>query len=126
MPNFVYVEGVDRLVADLDKAISTAIPEITAVLSKGALNIKKDWQGRWKGLKHAPATPYSIGYDIAVTPGAITATIGPDKNKRQGALGNLLEFGSLNNAPRPGGSPALDAEAPKFEAALDALMEKLL
>jgi len=126
MPNLVSVEGVNVLVAELDRAISRAIPEVTGVLSKGALNIKKDWQTAWKGLKHAPATPYAVGYDIAVTPGTISAIVGPDKNKRQGALGNLLEFGSLNNPPKPGGSPALDAEAPKFETALDALMVKLL
>lgn len=125
MASTVRVEGLDRLVADLDKAISTAIPEITGVLSKGAFNIKKDWQGSWKGLKHAPALPYAVTYDIVVTPGAISAEIGPDKDRRQGALGNLLEYGSINNAPHPGGSPALDTEAPKFEAALDALTEKL-
>jgi len=124
--NTVSVEGVNAIVAELDRAISRSIPEVTGVLSKGAFNIKKDWQAAWKGLKHARALPYAVTYDIATTPGAITAIIGPDKNRRQGPLGNLLEFGSMNNAPKPGGSPALDAEAPKFEKALDALMKTLL
>lgn len=120
------VEGLDRLIAELDHASAGVIPGVTAVVSKGALNIKRDWSGSWKGLKHAPALPFAIGYDLFTTPVAIRAVIGPDKDRKQGALGNLVEFGSLNNPPHPGGSPALDREAPKFEAAMVALTEKLL
>jgi hypothetical protein len=120
------VTGVDKIVAEFAMAEQRTLPEVMAVVSRGAVQIKKDWAQRWGGLKHAPALPRSIGYDLFATPLRVGADIGPDKNKPQGALGNLVEFGSLNNSPRPGGSPALDAEAPKFIAAMEALTKKLL
>jgi hypothetical protein len=114
------------LVADLGKAEAAAIAEARKVVEKGAVNIKKDWQRRWSGLAHAPALPAAITYDAGYGFGKIEAEIGPDKGRRQGALGNLIEFGSVNNAPIPGGVPALQAEAPRFEKALiDALGDPL-
>lgn len=122
----INVDGLTEVVTTLSKAASRALPETAAVAGRGALNIKKDWQARWKGLKHAPALPYAVGYDVGFGLRSVFAVIGPDKGKRQGALGNLLEFGSVNNAPTPGGLPALATEAPKFERALEDLTERLL
>lgn len=114
-----------NLVADLDRAQSRAVPEVRQVVAKGALNIKADWARRWSGLAHAPAVGRSISYDQTTTATSVGAEIGPDKGRRQGALGNLLEFGSRNNAPIPGGLPAAAAEAPRFERALADLGERL-
>ena len=71
--------------------------------------------------KHAPAYPASISYSLslgAALVGRIEAEVGPDKSKRQGALGNILEFGSPHSAPHNDGGRALRDEAPKFEAEL--------
>ena len=100
--------------------------EVDAVVTKGALNIKQDWARRWSGLAHAPAAGASINFDVYHLPGSVRAEIGADKSRRQGPLANLLEFGSKNNAPIPGGLPALDAEAPRMEKALGDLGERLL
>lgn len=89
----------------------------TALTTKGALNIKRDWQASASGLPHAPAYPASINFDILPTPTAIAAEIGPDKSKRQGALGNLIEYGSVHNPPHLDGARALAAEEPRFYAA---------
>lgn len=126
MPGEFVVTGLTEFIVELDKATSRALPEATAVVVKGALNIKRDWARRWSGLKHAPMVGRAVSYDVTTTIGAISAEIGPDKAKRQGALGNLIEYGSVNNPPIPGGSPALDAEAPKFERAMLDLSRKLL
>ena len=109
---------VRKLAAELGAIPPQTMPQVRAVLQKGALNIKNDWRARWTGLSHVPALPYSITYDTTLLATSAKAEIGPDKGKRQGALGNLIEFGSINNAPHPGGGPALAAEAPKFEKAL--------
>lgn len=118
--------GLDEFIADVDRALKITDREVRAVVEKGALNIKKDWARRWAGLRSAPSLAAAVSYDVSYGFGGVKAEIGPDKARRQGALGNLLEFGSVNNAPRPGGLPALDAEAPRFEKALGDLVEKLL
>jgi HK97 gp10 family phage protein len=122
----IRIEGLKELVADLDKATSRALAEVRAIVEKGANNIKKDAVGRVSGLAHAPAYPRSIGYDIGYQIGAVAAQIGPDKNRRQGALGNILEYGTANNPPRPHLAPALRAEEPRYTSALEALAAKLL
>ena len=50
--------------------------------------------------------------------GVVSADIGPDKSKPQGALGNILEYGTVNNAPFAHLGPALDREAPGFTKAI--------
>jgi hypothetical protein len=68
-----------------------------------------------------------VSYDVFHTfAGNSHAEVGPDKAKRQGALGNIIEFGTPKNAPIPGGLPALETEAPRFEKALGELGERLL
>lgn len=120
------MSDLDKLAADLGKAPVEALAAVQAVVSKGAVNIKKDWREAWKGMPHAPALPYSIGYDTTVHVHDITATIGPDKGKTQGALGNLIEFGTATSGPHPAGQQALDREEPRFIAALEAVVEKML
>jgi hypothetical protein len=114
-------------VADiLVRAAAVAPLAARAVVAKGALNIKTDARARISGLAHAPAYPSAITYDSHETAGSAWAEIGPDKDKRQGALGNLLEYGSTNNGPRPHMGPAAEAELPKFAAAMEELAVKAL
>lgn len=118
--------GLNELAVALESAADDAVDEGRKVVSRGALQIKNDWRRRWSGSPHAPALPYAIGYDVRTAGTRVSAEIGPDKAKRQGALGNLYEFGSVNNAPRPGGAPALAAEEPRYVAALEKLAVDLL
>lgn len=117
---------LDRWVHDIGEAVELAPKETRKVVAKGALNIKTDARRRVTGLKHAPAYPSSITYDTKESTTGAEAEIGPDKNKRQGALGNLIEYGSVHNSPRPHMAPAADAEAPRFEKAMEDLAAKLL
>jgi hypothetical protein len=122
----VEVAGRRELETVLTKAASRSVPAVRAVVERGALNVKTDWRQRWGGIAHAPALPAAVTYDVRFGFGSVSAEIGPDKEKRQGALGNLIEFGSENNAPIPGGLPALQAEEPRFERALADLGERQL
>lgn len=112
------VTGLDEVVATFGRIEKGALPAVDAVVARAALNIKRDAVKRVSGLAHAPAYPRSIGYDVFHTPFTSRARIGPDKDRRQGALGNILEYGTIKNAPIPHLQPALDAEAPRFEAAI--------
>lgn len=113
------------LVRDLDRAAELTVAETRKVVSKGLLNIKQDARGRISGLAHAPAYPYSISYETAVVHGTtVYGDVGPDKERRQGALGNILEFGTLKNPPHPHMGPAGEAEEPKFADAMEELVAK--
>lgn len=126
MSSGVRVEGLDGLEELLQHAQDTVVDETRQVVKKGAQNIKTDVRARWHGLHHAPFLEFAVGYDVTVNGTAVKAEIGPDKAKRQGALGNLVEFGSIHNAPHPALSPALDIEEPKFVQALEDMAVRLL
>ena len=110
---------LQALTARLSRAGAEASRQAEQVVARGALNIKNDWRAnaiRTAGA-HARAYPYSIGYDLHPLPGGgARAVIGPDKGARQGALGNLLEYGSVHNPPHNDGGRALVAEEPRFHA----------
>lgn len=118
--------NLDAWIADLDSAAEDALPQARKVVARGALNIKKDAKERIGGLAHAPAYPKAISYDTRTSGMSTEAEIGPDKLRRQGALGNLLEFGSVNNPPHPHILPAVEAELPRFEQAMSDLAARLL
>lgn len=122
--------GVDDLLAAaraLEQVATQAPRELKRVVSKGALNVKRDWRANAAASSgnHAPYYPASIGYDLDTIPGGAQATVGPDKDRRQGALGNLLEFGSVHNAPHNDGGRALAAEEPRLVAAVEDVAEQL-
>lgn len=125
MPTSIRVSGLAELVVDLDKATSRMLPEVAAVLGKAGGNIKRDTQRRWGGMRHLPKLPGLVSYDVAHGFGKVYVEVGPE-HIGQGELANVAEFGTVNNAPRPGLSPSLDEEEPKTVLALDALLAKLL
>jgi hypothetical protein len=98
--------------------------DVEAVVFKGAMNIKKDAARRASGFAHAPRYPGSIDFDMHYSLRGPAAEIGPNKSKAQGALGNLIEFGSVNNPAHPHMGPAGEAEEPKFGKALEDLAAK--
>ncbi|MFD6770594.1 hypothetical protein ACFWC6_30725 [Micromonospora chalcea] len=119
-------DGVARLRVKLDRAVSEAPEEAGKVVEKGALNIKNGMRRRVGGIAHAPAYPAAITYDRSAGLRGPEAEIGPDKRRRQGALGNILNYGSVNNAPIPHVEPAADEELPRFEKAMEDLAVRLL
>lgn len=117
------IDGLTNLVADLSRASVTAGAAAHKVVAKGALNVKKDWQQRASGLAHAPLYPASITYETKIKGLGVEALIGPDKSLPQGALGNLITYGSVNNPPTGDDVAVAEAEAPRFAAALQAVAD---
>lgn len=103
-----------RLAADLGDASGDG-REYSKALQVTAYKVMQAWRGKATGDPHAPAYPYSISYDVHGAGANLTAEVGPDKKRRQGALGNLKEFGSVNNPPRGYGAAALQENIPDFE-----------
>jgi len=119
---------LNALAATLEGKAGGIGAEAAAVVRRGALNVKTDARRFASGLRHAPLYPRSITYDIHGDGrfGAVEAVIGPDKDLPQGALGNILEYGTSNNPPHTHLGPALDREGPNFEKALlDAALKDL-
>lgn len=117
------MDDLRSLAHDFAEAPAKAQRAAVEVVEKGAYNVKEGWaeNARQSSGRHAPAYPSSISYTLSLgeaLKGNIAADIGPDKSKRQGPLGNLLEFGSPHSPPHNDGGRALQVEAPKFEQAL--------
>ncbi|MGW4784229.1 hypothetical protein [Streptomyces sp. NPDC004230] len=127
MDNRFDMSDVRRLQRHLTRSIPQLRRDARAVTMRGAVNIKKDWRAnaRQTAGKHGRLYPNSIGFDFAAYGRDIfMATIGPDKNGPQGALGNLLEYGSVKNPPHNDGGRALATELPRFEAQMALLAER--
>lgn len=122
----IVVTGLSELEKTLNVDWVKTGRDLRAVVNRGALNVKMDWRSRWRGMKHLPALPYAVTYDMRVLGGTVSAEIGPDKAKNQGPLGNIIEFGSPTSAPIPGGLPALMREEPRFVSSLEKLMRDVL
>lgn len=109
------MSDVVRFAARIPHAEAAMVAPLAGVVETTASAIEKDLRSKARGVGHAPSFPSSITHDIR----GLSAEIGPDKNKRQGALGNILYFGTVNNAPvleHP--QAALDRARPAFEAAV--------
>lgn len=115
------IDQLKKLAVELEHAPEVATDDVRKIVAKGSLNIKNDWKRRWSGMKHLPSLPSSITYDIRAAGTRVVGEIGPEHGRRQATLAHFLEneYGSVRNAPRPGGAPALQAERPRFERALE-------
>lgn len=115
-----------KLSADLAAAAVEHPKKARPIFQRAGLNVKTDAQKLSSGLAHAPHYPHSITYETSESPGSLDAVIGPDKDKVQGALGNILEFGTSKNAPIPHLLPAAKAEEPRFVKAIEGIAEDIL
>lgn len=122
----VDIRQLDQWADVLRAAGEDALSSGEKVVSKGALNIKTEAR---ENAPHGPHTPHyrnSINYDIKREDDAVEAEIGPDKNKRQGPLGNIFEYGTIDTPPKPHLEPALDHEEDRFYEACEQLAVDLV
>ncbi|WP_449408001.1 hypothetical protein [Microbacterium maritypicum] len=125
-----------KLAVDIGEVPPEAGKNLHAAVEVTATDVRDTARENAAGMLHAPAFPRSITYDIGSGysfvremfggggADSITAEIGPDKDRPQGALGNLIEYGSVNNPPRGIMHGALQAHEANLESgvakALDA------
>lgn len=113
MAGVVDTSQLDKLAADLEAVPDEVLPKLKKVVSKGALNVKNGMQADAADGASYRHFSRSIGYDL--TNGGLGATIGPNKEQIQGALGNLLYFGTSRTGGVLNINRPLDEEAPRFE-----------
>jgi hypothetical protein len=120
------VSDVYEFALGLDKTADDVFKKLRPVVSKGALNIKRDMQADARGHPHTRYLPAAINYDTKSTRSTISAEIGPDKDKPGGAIANIVYFGTSKNAAVLDINGPLDREEPKFLKAIEDVIEDLL
>lgn len=112
------------LAADLDRGAWKAIPAVAAVVAKGAHNVKNQMSAEAENSGHYRHFSRTFSYDLKR--GGMEAEIGPDPDKTQGPLDNILYFGTSKSAAVLDIESALRQEAPKFEKHIADAVEKSL
>lgn len=118
-----------KLSVDMGRTPVVTAAAARAVVQKGSLNIKNQMISEATsvlGSGSARYFPQSITYETRELATSATGIIGPDKARVQGALGNLLYFGTSRDAPVLNLLGPLEAEEPRFIAALLAAAEKAM
>ena len=114
-----------RVAANMGKIASGLLPDVDAVVKRGAQNIKDEMVAEAKASRHFKGMAGSISYDSKYGVGSVGYEIGPDKGRRGGALGNIYYFGTS----RGGGSGDLEGpmnrEAPELAKHLGDLLGDL-
>jgi len=115
---------LDAFAQELLRAVPAIQPKVKAVVSKGALNIKNQLRDEAAKSPHFKGIGWTISYDITDDLSGIEAEIGPEK-KAAGNLGNIAYFGGVHGggATLPDPQGALEAEADRFMAALEMVMD---
>ena len=117
---------VRALATDLGKVPREVEKEADRVLERGALGVKNvmvaDAQ---RHTGHAKHFHRSLSYDRS--PGSrLSYEVGPDKDRMQGALGNLLYFGSRNNGPTLDIEAGMVAEEPRLMSEMGKMLERVM
>jgi hypothetical protein len=113
--------SLNQLRADLAEVPENAHVNIRAAVRFTAHGIRDGARQAASGIAHAPHYPRAITYDVTdlgVGRG-VSAEIGPDKSRPQGALGNFLEYGDPRTPPQAHLGPALDRWTPDFVHGLE-------
>lgn len=117
---------VTKLSHDLGKVPGRITREAEQITKKGAQNVKETMQAEAKSSGHYKHFAGSISYDRAMSVGGVAYEVGPDKWRTQGALGNILYFGTSKNGPVLDIEAGLRKEAPNFEKHLADLAGSVL
>lgn len=118
---------LQTLAADFGKASAGLLKDVDKVAKKAAQNIKDDLSAQAAASTHFRGMAGSISYERAYGLGSVGYEVGPDKDRRGGALGNIFFFGVPEGGGGTGDLDApLAAEGPRFVKALSELAEDRL
>lgn len=112
---------LNYLAADLGEVARGIIPNVTTAVTVTARHVKDAWRDKLKGSETLPGLPHAVTYDVDKNTvfgvDVIRAEIGFAKDRNQGRLGNISEFGtpSAPSALRGYGHAALEENQEDFE-----------
>lgn len=117
-----------RAFADELKTSGSRTKSFRPMMMKAGMNVKRDWQealGKSRSFKGVKSTP---SFDVESTADGLEVEVGPRTAGR--VPGDLVSIAHFGGARGGGGvtdpQEFLDAEAPKFEKALQDVVDRLL
>lgn len=122
----VTVTGLEDVVADFDGSAMRLAVNLRKAVQVTCIKVRNDARRRIAGHRYLPAYPYSITYDTKITSEGVEGEVGPDKQRAQGALGNIIEYGTSKNAPIPHLGPALDAHENDLHVGVDIAIQQAM
>jgi hypothetical protein len=118
-------DDLRQLAVDLSRAAKTVDPR--KFVQVEAHRIKQDWQREWTGIRGMPHIARSVTYDTKLTASGAEAEIGPDPDRPQGPLDNIVEYGGSTQGPIRPVTPRLVKDAgDRMEKYLSEQVEDLL
>lgn len=118
----VDVDGAAGVARDLE-TVERLMPRFRRVVERGAWNVKQSMSDDARSNGYARHFHRSISYDMT---GELSAEIGPDKHRVQGALGVFMYFGRSDTPGVLDLESPLRREIPRFELALIDVAEDVL
>jgi hypothetical protein len=115
----LHVSGMAEWQRVLDALPERAPKAFRDVVKRGGVQIKKDWQRRWREISHPkghiPHLIRNVGFDESEHGATFTATVGVQSGRLQTRLASIISYGSLTSAPHDAGREALEAEVPNMQ-----------
>lgn len=109
---------IDQLADDFLKEAEALDARVIPIVENAARRVRDRARENAAGQPSLPHYPASITYSVDHSAGGVGADIGPDKDLPQGALGDIIEDGSVNNPPQHNIARASAAEEDRFELEL--------
>lgn len=99
----IVTEGLEELIIDLGPKMNLRVLDNVVVATGVTMNkMKTEARASVRSLyRHIPHLPWSINYDVEVLRNGVQGELGYDRDKAQGNMGHLIEFGGSTgyNAP---------------------------
>lgn len=119
-----------ELAGDMSQAGAKAVPALRETMAQAGSAFADQWRDNsrqnFSDDGHAKHYPDSIDSDLVFDLGGVSVDVGPNRAKKQGFLGHILEFGGERSPAYMDGLRALDAMEPRVERQVDAMIGHLL
>lgn len=109
------------MAADLSMVGARSVPAVRTVMADVGSAFARDWadNARETSGEHGKYYPDSIDSELVFDVTGVSVEVGPNRAKKQGAMGRGFEFGSRNQSPHLDGLRALDGVAVRAERMVD-------
>ncbi|WNI16617.1 hypothetical protein [Actinacidiphila sp. ITFR-21] len=122
----IVIVGLEGLVADLASSTPRLAGNAATAVAVTSRKVQQSARARVRGHRHIPQYPASITYDVTAGPAGAEGEIGPDKNRAQGPLGNIIEYGTPKNPPIEHLGPALEENAEDLVHGIEVALHQAL